>query len=104
MKGGRCTFSLTPAEGRKYNFLNMSGKRILHRLAYTYLTLIGFFGRLLPRWLMLWLAVLIGNFYWAVMKHDREMVRRNLSRNPGKSIQSRANGPPVSMSVMPSTW
>jgi Kdo2-lipid IVA lauroyltransferase/acyltransferase len=58
----------------------MSGKRILHRLAYTYLTLIGFFGRLLPRWLMLWLAVLIGNFYWAVMKHDREMVRRNLSR------------------------
>jgi KDO2-lipid IV(A) lauroyltransferase len=58
----------------------MSGKRLLHRLAYTYLTLIGFFGHLLPRWLMLWLAVLIGNFYWAVMKNDREMVRRNLSR------------------------
>jgi len=58
----------------------MSRKRLLHRLAYTYLTLIGFFGHLLPRWLMLWLAVLIGNFYWAVMKNDREMVRRNLSR------------------------
>jgi lauroyl/myristoyl acyltransferase len=58
----------------------MPRKRLLHRLAYTYLTLIGFFGSLLPRWLMLWFAVLIGNFYWAVMKHDREMVRRNLSR------------------------
>ena len=58
----------------------MPRKRLLHRLAYTYLTLIGFFGRLLPRWLMLRLAVLIGNFYWAVMKHDREMVRRNLAR------------------------
>ncbi len=58
----------------------MSRKRLLHRLAYIYLTLIGFFGHILPRWLMLWLAVLIGNFYWAVMKGDREMVRRNLSR------------------------
>ena len=58
----------------------MSRKRILHRLAYTYLTLIGFFGRLLPRWLMFRCAVLIGNFYWAVMKHDREMVGRNLGR------------------------
>jgi len=58
----------------------MSRKRLLHRLAYTYLTLIGFFGHILPRWLMLWLAVLIGNFYWAVMRGDREMVRRNLSR------------------------
>jgi len=28
---------------------------------------------------MLWMAVLVGNFYWAVMKKDREMVRRNLS-------------------------
>jgi len=26
------------------------------------------------------MAVLIGNFYWAVMKNDREMVRRNLSQ------------------------
>jgi len=58
----------------------MARKRLLHRLAYTYLTLIGFFGRLFPRWLMVWFAVLIGNFYWAVMKHDREMVRRNLAR------------------------
>lgn len=58
----------------------MSRKRLFHRLAYLYLFLIGFFGHLLPRWLMLWFAVLIGNFYWAVMKYDREMVRRNLSR------------------------
>ena len=65
----------------------MSGKRLLHRLAYTYLTLIGFFGHILPRWLMLWLAVLIGNFYWAVMKGDREMVRRNLSRILGDPSQ-----------------
>ncbi len=65
----------------------MSGKRLLHRLAYIYLTLIGFFGHILPRWLMLWLAVLIGNFYWAVMKNDREMVRRNLSRIVGDPSQ-----------------
>jgi KDO2-lipid IV(A) lauroyltransferase len=65
----------------------MSGKRILHRLAYIYLTLIGFFGHILPRWLMLFLAVLIGNFYWAVMKGDREMVRRNLSRILGDPSQ-----------------
>jgi len=58
----------------------MPRKRLLHRLAYLYLFLIGFFGRLLPRWLMFWFAVLIGNFYWAVMKRDREMVRRNLSQ------------------------
>jgi len=58
----------------------MSRKRLLHRLAFIYLNLIGFFSHILPRWLMLWLAVLIGNFYWAVMKNDREMVRRNLSR------------------------
>src|SRR5512139_2104278 len=58
----------------------MPTKRLLHRLGYTYLTLIGFFGHILPRWLMLWLAVLIGNFYWAVMKNDREMVRRNMSQ------------------------
>jgi KDO2-lipid IV(A) lauroyltransferase len=56
----------------------MSNKRLLHRLGYFYLALIGFFGRILPRWLMLWFAVLVGNFYWAVMKYDREMVRRNL--------------------------
>ena len=56
----------------------MPRKRPLHRLAYLYLFLIGFFGHILPRWLMLWFAVLIGNFYWAVMKYDREMVRRNL--------------------------
>jgi len=65
----------------------MPKKRLLHRLAYTYLNLIGFFGHILPRWLMLWLAVLIGNFYWAVMKGDREMVRRNLSRILGDPSQ-----------------
>ncbi len=65
----------------------MPTKRLLHRLAYIYLTLIGFFGHILPRWLMLWLAVLIGNFYWAVMKNDREMVRRNLSRIVGDPSQ-----------------
>jgi KDO2-lipid IV(A) lauroyltransferase len=58
----------------------MPQKRLLHRLAIVYLTLIGFFGRLLPRWLMFRLAVLIGTFYWAVMGRDREMVGRNLSR------------------------
>ena len=65
----------------------MPKKRLLHRLAYTYLNLIGFFGHILPRWLMLFLAVLIGNFYWAVMKGDREMVRRNLSRILGDPSQ-----------------
>jgi len=49
-------------------------------MGYFYLTLIGFFGHILPRWFMLWMAVLIGNFYWAVMKKDRQMVRRNLSQ------------------------
>ena len=29
---------------------------------------------------MLWLANPVGTFYWAVMKNDREMVRRNLSQ------------------------
>jgi KDO2-lipid IV(A) lauroyltransferase len=58
----------------------MQGKRVLHRLAYIYLTLIGFFGHILPRRVMFWMAFFIGNFYWAVMGHDREMVRRNLSR------------------------
>lgn len=58
----------------------MPKKRLLHRLAYTYLTLIGFFGRLLPRRVMLGFAILIGHFYWAAMKQDREMVRLNLSQ------------------------
>jgi len=40
----------------------MARKRLLHRLAYTYLTLIGFFGRLFLAGFMLWFAVLIGNF------------------------------------------
>jgi len=57
----------------------MSSKRLLFRLGFFYLTLIGFFGHLLPRRLMLWLAFLVGNFYWGVMRKDREMVRRNLS-------------------------
>ena len=58
----------------------MPKKRLLFRLGYFYLALIGFFGHLLPRRFMLWLAVLAGSLYWAIMKHDREMVRRNLSR------------------------
>jgi KDO2-lipid IV(A) lauroyltransferase len=58
----------------------MPKKRLLFRLGFFYLTLIGFFGHLLPRQFMLWMAVLLGNFYWAVMRKDREMVRRNLSR------------------------
>src|SRR5512143_2584066 len=58
----------------------MPRKRILHRLAYIYLNLIGFFGHILPRRLMLWMAILIGNFYWAVMRGDREMVHRNLNQ------------------------
>jgi KDO2-lipid IV(A) lauroyltransferase len=57
----------------------MSKKRLLFRLGYFYLTLIGFFGRCFPRRIMLFMAVLIGNFYWVVMRNDREMVRRNLS-------------------------
>ncbi len=58
----------------------MPHKRILHRLGLFYLTLIGFCGHLLPRWLMFRMAWLVGHFYWAVMKRDREMVRRNLSK------------------------
>ena len=58
----------------------MSSKRILFRLGFFYLNLIGFFSRLLPRKITFWLAVLVGNFYWAVMKKDREMVKRNLSQ------------------------
>jgi len=58
----------------------MPRKRLLFRLGLFYLTLIGFFGHLLPRWLLLWMAVLVGNLYWAIMKKDREMVRRNLAR------------------------
>jgi len=54
--------------------------RLLFQLGHFYLTLIGFFGHLLPRRFMFWMAHLIGNFYWAVMKKDREMVHRNLSR------------------------
>jgi lauroyl/myristoyl acyltransferase len=65
----------------------MPTKRLLSRLGHFYLTLIGFFGHFLPRPFMLWMAVLIGNFYWAVMGNDRRMVHRNLSHvldNPGE--------------------
>lgn len=58
----------------------MSSKRLLFRLGLFYLNLIGFFSHLLPRWFLLWLAVVVGHIYWAVMKKDREMVHRNLSR------------------------
>ena len=58
----------------------MSNKRLLFRLGLFYLNLIGFFTHLLPRRFMLWLAILVGSFYWAVMKRDREMVNRNLSQ------------------------
>ena len=58
----------------------MPQKRLLFRLGHFYLTLIGFVGHLLPRRLMLWMAVLTGNLYWAVMSKDRDMVHRNLSR------------------------
>lgn len=44
------------------------------------MTLIGFFAHLLPRRFMFWMAVLFGNFYWLIMKRDREAVQRNLSR------------------------
>ena len=57
----------------------MSEKRLLFRLGFFYLSLIGFFCRLLPRRLVLRMAVLVGTIYWAIMKKDREMVRRNLS-------------------------
>ncbi len=58
----------------------MSQKRLLFRLGFFYLSLIGFVGHLLPRRIMLWMAVLVGKIYWAVMKKDREVVRRNLSQ------------------------
>ncbi len=58
----------------------MSQKRLLFRLGFFYLSLIGFFGHLLPRPLMLRMAVLIGTVYWAIMKRDRERVRRNLNQ------------------------
>jgi KDO2-lipid IV(A) lauroyltransferase len=58
----------------------LAKKRLLFRLAHFYLALIGFFGHLLPRRFMFWMAYLIGNFYWAVMRKDRNMVHRNLSR------------------------
>jgi KDO2-lipid IV(A) lauroyltransferase len=67
----------------------MPRKRILHRLGFFYLNLIGFFGHLLPRHLMLWMAALIGTFYWAVMKQDREKVRRNLGQILEDSSQVR---------------
>jgi KDO2-lipid IV(A) lauroyltransferase len=65
----------------------MPRKRLLFRLGHFYLTLIGFFGHLLPRPFMLWMAVLLENFYWAVMGNDRRMVHRNLSQvldDPGE--------------------
>lgn len=58
----------------------MPRKRLLFSLGYFYLNLIGFFGHLLPRRVMLSLAVLVGSFYWLIMKNDREMVHRNLSQ------------------------
>ena len=58
----------------------MARKRLLFRLGYFYLNLIGFVGHLLPRCILLWMAVLTGNFYWLIMRNDREMVQRNLSR------------------------
>jgi hypothetical protein len=66
----------------------MSSKRLLFRLGFFYLRLIGFFCRLLPRRLALWLSILVGNLYWAVMKKDREMVKRNLRQileNPSEA-------------------
>src|SRR3972149_2981034 len=66
----------------------MPSKRLLFRLGFFYLNLIGFFSRLLPRRFTLWLATLVGNIYWAVMKKDREMVKRNLSQileNPSEA-------------------
>ncbi len=66
----------------------MSSQRILFRLGFFYLNLIGFFSCLLPRKVALWLAVLVGNAYWAVMRKDREMVKRNLSQileNPAQA-------------------
>ena len=66
----------------------MSSQRLLFRLGFFYLNLIGFFSRLLPRKVALWLAVLVGDSYWAVMKKDREMVKRNLSQileNPSEA-------------------
>ena len=58
----------------------MPKKRLLFRLGLFYLSLIGFVGHLLPRRLLLWMAVWVGTFYWAVMRKDREMVRKNLTR------------------------
>jgi len=58
----------------------MPKKRLLFRLGLFYLTLIGFVGHLLPRWLMLRMANWVGHFYWGVMGKDRRMVYRNLSR------------------------
>jgi KDO2-lipid IV(A) lauroyltransferase len=58
----------------------MPPKRILFRLGFFYLSLIGFFGHIFPRRLMFSLAVLTGSLYWGIMKRDREMVRRNLGR------------------------
>ena len=57
----------------------MSSKRLLFRLGFFYLNLIGFFSRLFPRKFTLYLATLVGNIYWAIMKKDREMVKLNLS-------------------------
>ena len=67
-------------ESTQVKFCPMPKKRLLFRLGLFYLTLIGFVGHLLPRRLLLWMAVLVGTFYWAVMRKDREMVRRNLTR------------------------
>lgn len=58
----------------------MPKKRLLFHLGFFYLNLIGFFARLLPRRFMMAMAVLIGTLYWALMRRDREMVRRNLGR------------------------
>lgn len=65
--------------------------RLLHRLGLFYLTLIGFFGHILPRRLMFLMAHGVGHFYWAIMKRDRRMVEKNLEvilKDPGRVRQT----------------
>lgn len=58
----------------------MPKKRLLFRLGFFYLALIGFFCRLFPRRVLLCLAAAVGTLYWAIMGHDRRRVERNLRR------------------------
>jgi KDO2-lipid IV(A) lauroyltransferase len=81
-------FFLTVQKASPYNFSIMSEQRLLHRLGFFYLQLIGFFGHILPRGLMFFLAFLIGNLYWAIMARDRRMVQKNLTQilgDPGRA-------------------